>query len=157
MKPLRLDRELVGEIIATIATCGDGQRECIVYVTSTLTCRDRATGFIHPRHRATAVSTEVASDELDWVWDELRRRGHRIAMQVHSHPGAAHHSGVDDRWPVVHRVGFLSLVVPQFGRRGLDEAHLAVFLGGGLWRGLELRQWSSHLLIEPEEQHHALA
>jgi hypothetical protein len=36
-------------------------------------------------------------------------------VQVHTHPKAAFHSLTDDTWPIVHTLGFLSLVVPNFG------------------------------------------
>lgn len=147
MHPIRVDGGLLDTVIERIASCGSGRRECVSYVTGPVDVPDRATGLIHPRHRATAASTTVGSDELDAVWDRLRERRETIVMQVHSHPGAAHHSGTDDRWPIIHRKGFLSLVLAHFGLRGLVGAHLAVFLGDGQWQTVGVDAWDRHLTM----------
>jgi proteasome lid subunit RPN8/RPN11 len=153
MPPLRVSRTLVDDVLGTIVTCGGGRRECIVYVTARVDDARRADGFIHPGHSATPTSTEVVGDELDRVWDLLRKRSEQIVLQVHSHPGAAHHSGIDDRWPVLHRVGFPSLVVARFGRDRLAGAHVAVYLGGGDWQDLVPGTWHEHLLIDQLDGH----
>lgn len=146
--PLQLPRQVVDDVLATIVECGGGRNECVVYVTGPVGLDGRATAFIHPEHDATAVSTEVDGAALDRVWDVLRERRERIVLQVHSHPGGAHHSGIDDGWPVVHRVGFPSLVVARFGTVGLQGAHLAIHLGGGVWRGVELAAWNEYLVVD---------
>ena len=46
----------------------------------------------------------------------LRSGRLKIVAQVHSHPGEAFHSEVDDEWAIVRHVGALSLVVPGFAR-----------------------------------------
>jgi proteasome lid subunit RPN8/RPN11 len=148
MAPLKLDRVVTNEIVATITRCGNGGRECIVYVVAPASDRHRAAGTLHPSHSATAVSTEVSGAELDRIWDEIARAGQTIVLQVHSHPGRAHHSGIDDHWPVVHRVGFPSLVLAHFGRSGFTGSHLAVYQGGGKWETPRSDQWSEHIVFE---------
>lgn len=133
MGPLTLPHWVVLDVLTTITRCGADRHECIVYVTAPTSERHRADGVLHPVHAATAASTEVAPEELDRIWDELRRRERTVALQVHSHPGSAHHSGTDDRWPAVHRVGFPSLVLARFGRDGLRGSHLAIYRGAGRW------------------------
>ncbi len=145
--PLHVPRPLLDEVLATVVKCGDDRNECVVYVTGNTGTDRSATGFIHPRHAATPVSTKVDGAALDHVWDTLLERNQRIVLQLHSHPGAAHHSGIDDGWPVIHRVGFPSLVVASFGRVGLKGAHLAIHLGGGVWRDVEPATWSEYLVI----------
>lgn len=44
----------------------------------------------------------------------LRTRHLRVAAQVHTHPGRAYHSKVDDEWAFVRHEGALSLVLPHF-------------------------------------------
>jgi hypothetical protein len=58
---------------------------------------------------------------------ELDAAGERIVAQVHSHPGEAFHSDVDDRYPVVHHQGAYSLVVPDFCKAAIDFETMAVF------------------------------
>lgn len=50
-----------------------------------------------------------------------RRWGAGILAQVHTHPGVdVHHSGGDDRLVLMPFESMLSLVVPSYGRGGLD-------------------------------------
>lgn len=44
----------------------------------------------------------------------LRIRRLKILAQLHTHPGRAYHSEVDDEWAIVRHVGALSLVLPYF-------------------------------------------
>lgn len=147
MPPLHVSQTLLDDVLTTIVDCGGGHRECIVYVTAPAGDPQRAGGVVHPVHAATAASTEVDGAELDRVWDGLGHRREQIVLQVHSHPGAAHHSGTDDRWPVLHRVGFPSLVVACFGRDGLTGAHLAIYRGGGEWENVKRAAWQEYLVI----------
>lgn len=49
------------------------------------------------------------------------QRGELMVGQVHTHPTDAYHSDTDDAHPLVTMIGALSLVVPDFGRRGLSD------------------------------------
>jgi proteasome lid subunit RPN8/RPN11 len=146
--PLRLSEKLLRSVIDVFADCGGSRNECIVYVTAPLERRDDANGFVHPVHASSPVSTTVDSEELHLVWDGLRQTGSRIVLQVHSHPGTAFHSSIDDRFPIVHSVGFLSLVLPSFGRLGLQGAHVAVHTGNGKWLSPAQDQWSRYIVIQ---------
>lgn len=139
---------LLQSVIDTLMDCGGGRNECIVYATAQLESPRMADAFIHPHHASTPVSTTVESGELNRVWDELRETRRKIVMQVHSHPGGAFHSSTDDNFPIIHSVGFLSLVLPWFGSRGLDGAHLAVYEGGGKWRSPRKEETPEFLVIE---------
>jgi hypothetical protein len=46
--------------------------------------------------------------------DTLAHRRLKILAQLHTHPGRAYHSEVDDEWAIVRHVGALSLVLPYF-------------------------------------------
>lgn len=58
---------------------------------------------------------DEALHEVNRAFHEL---GLTLAGQAHSHPGDAYHSETDDMRPLVTLVGGLSLVVPDFARRG---------------------------------------
>ncbi|MGH2724364.1 MAG: Mov34/MPN/PAD-1 family protein [Actinomycetota bacterium] len=147
-RALKLLQSLLKAVSEVASACGQGRRECVVYLTAARGHPDQVVGYIHPSHQATAVSTEVDQEELGRVWDELRSTGRMIVCQVHTHPGTAFHSGTDDHYPVVHSVGFLSLVLPGYADRGLKGAHLAVYQGGGRW--LAPDRWEPYLLLEDE-------
>jgi hypothetical protein len=50
-----------------------------------------------------------------------------LAAQVHAHPTGAFHSDTDDTFPIVTVLGGLSLVVPDFARRGVLTTGSAAF------------------------------
>ena len=62
----------------------------------------------------------VNGDALFQINKALYDRGEILAAQVHSHPTVAFHSDTDDCCSLVTLTGALSLVVPDFGRDGLD-------------------------------------
>jgi hypothetical protein len=66
---------------------------------------------------------------------ELASSGLTLVAQVHSHPGFAFHSGIDDVEAIPRRTGTYSLVVPDFGARAhlLDEAALYRRDDAGRW------------------------
>ena len=92
-----------------------------------------------------APDQEAGADPSSWV--EVTERGKRelvLALRdgelwvarIHSHPGRAFHSWIDDRNPGLTADGSLSIVVPFYGlglRRGLDACGLFE-LRDGAWR-----------------------
>ncbi len=83
-----------------------------------------------PRQTAYSLDTglcvRVEGDELHrlnmWLYDT----GLVLGAQVHAHPTDAYHSETDDTYPIVSAPGALSIVAPDFCRRGLlvDDAAL---------------------------------
>jgi hypothetical protein len=70
-----------------------------------------------------------------------------VVAQLHTHPGRAFHSSTDDAFPLVSTPGFLSIVAPDFGSRGLIELHgCAAFclVEDGAWRpvGRDVVEWT---------------
>lgn len=70
---------------------------------------------------------EIHEDELARIGDALMDRGLVLPIQVHSHPGEAYHSEVDDAGPAVGTVGGLSVVVPDFAFGPPDPDLWAVY------------------------------
>ena len=66
-------------------------------------------------------------------------RGERLFAQVHTHPGRAYHSEMDDRYAVVIAPGGLSLVVPNFAVKDFDVSDCAVYRlsSAGRWEKVE--------------------
>lgn len=145
---LTVPRPVLDRVGAVIRACGHGATECVVYVTAPTRRPTTANDLIHPRHTATASSTHVGEEELDRIWDLLLEHGSTIVLQVHSHPGEAYHSHTDDCWPIIHRPGFPSLVVPRFGASGLAGAHLTTYQGDGHWQPSPWRLDHGSLLIQ---------
>jgi hypothetical protein len=126
--------------------CGAGRRECQILWTSSWNTMQDITGVVHPRHRAHAGGFDLDSTWLNAFWLELAERGEGVRIQVHTHPGEAFHSAIDDAFPIIHTPGFLSLVIPRFAQShvGLDDAFLAELGQDGLFREVPI---SEHLRI----------
>jgi hypothetical protein len=67
---------------------------------------------------------------------------------VHAHPTDAFHSPTDDTYPIVTTVGGLSIVVPDFARRGvLTRGTVAYRLSSAGWEKVPRRRLRK-LLVE---------
>lgn len=67
-----------------------------------------------PRHTAQADRFWISPDAMNEMMDHLRSTRRSVAAQVHSHPGIAFHSRVDDTYALPQHVGAFSIVVPFF-------------------------------------------
>jgi hypothetical protein len=84
------------------------------------------------------VPEQIAYSSRFGVGVELTPRAHftltdnlehdeRFFARIHSHPGRAYHSPVDDENQVINHVGALSIVVPYFARDPIVLERCAVF------------------------------
>lgn len=62
----------------------------------------------------------VNGAELRRINQELYEGGLMLVAQIHSHPSRAYHSDTDDAYPIVTVLGGVSVVVPDFGRKGIN-------------------------------------
>ena len=69
----------------------------------------------------------VNGEELHRLGLELFDSGLQLFAQIHSHPGAAYHSETDDAYPIVTVVGGVSIVVPNFARKGINLSSWAIY------------------------------
>lgn len=135
---LLLGEGLLREALTTLRRCGDGRHECVIYWTSRA-ATDTLDETLHPDHLSDARGYEVDQAWLNDLWRDLARRGRRVRMQVHTHPGPAFHSTRDDAYPVVQTAGFLSLVVPNLARADdLRGAYLARLADDGAFHPVSL-------------------
>jgi hypothetical protein len=127
---------LLAETFDLCRRCGGGQRECQVIWTSTWAEPLTICRVVHPQHRAHGGGFELADDWINDFWLDLARTEQGIRVQVHTHPREAFHSSIDDAYPILHSVGFLSLVIPNFalGPVGFENAYLAEITSKGRWR-----------------------
>lgn len=119
-----------------LRNCGRGERECQVLWTSPWGASQTITGVVHPKHRSHAGGFVLDGPWLNTMWLDLAVRGQGVRVQIHTHPGEAFHSPTDDRFPIVHTPGFLSLVIPNFaqGPIGFRDAYLAEIDADGRFR-----------------------
>ena len=127
----RIPSAVFQQTFSHLRNCGGGKRECQALWVGPWSHPDLVTRVVHPRHSASPVGFQLDDDWLNAFWLELANANEGVRVQVHTHPGAAYHSWVDDEFPIVHSEGFLSLVIPRFatGHVGLDGAFLAQLNG----------------------------
>jgi len=94
--------------------CGGGRRECQALWLSNWADPLNICEVIHPRHCAHSGGFELDTHWINDLWLLLARSNRGIRIQVHTHPHEAFHSRVDDEYPIIHSIGFLSLVIPDF-------------------------------------------
>lgn len=103
-----------------------------------------------PVFTATAVSYDIGSLEMLRLKQELDRRGLSLLAQVHSHPGSAFHSSRDDLTAASPWPGFISIVVPNFGRLSssfLDSVECFELLGDCKWNHWNPKEKRRRLVI----------
>lgn len=105
---------------------------------------------LHPRQSCTVISVNVPVEEAQQINAALHEKGEILLAQVHSHPGDAFHSHTDDNFAITFTLGFISIVVPFFGQRGLsDLCRCGVWIheGFGKWRRLTEAEIKTALII----------
>ena len=101
----------------------------------------------------------VQGDELNRINRELYSLGLKLIAQIHSHPTEAYHSETDDAFPIVTILGGISVVVPDFGSRGIDLSTWEVYRlnNGPIWEHLSSLEKNKLLTIvdkEPRRRSH---
>jgi len=131
----RVPAALLHETFALFRRCGGGRRECQVLWVSTWEDQFDICDVVHSRHHAHAGGFELETDWINGLWFELAQARRGIRVQVHTHPHEAFHSCVDDDYPIIHSIGFLSLVIPDYARGpvSFERAYLAEIAPDGTW------------------------
>lgn len=129
-------RSVVDRTFEHFSTCGRGRRECQVLWLSSWHTLNEIDQCVHPMHHSHRYGFSVDDAWLTGLWKSLAATGYGIRAQIHTHPKEAFHSPTDDQFPIVHTVGFLSLVIPDFGTgaRTLDTAYLTEIDSTGCWK-----------------------
>jgi hypothetical protein len=71
------------------------------------------------------------------ISNSLNEKKHVLLAQIHTHPGDFGQSLGDDCTPVIHRLGFISIVVPKFALDAtleLSDCYIHEYLGSHFWR-----------------------
>jgi hypothetical protein len=138
----RLPRSVLDETFAHFRDCGCGRRECQVLWVSPWDAPETISKPVHPQHKAHVGGFVLDDRWLNDFWFALAKDNLGIRIQVHTHPCEAFHSPTDDAFPIVHTVGFLSLVIPNFalGPIGFQDAFLTEIQADGRWREVPIAE-----------------
>ena len=136
---VQVSKTQLTETFRLLRDCGCGRRECQVLWVSSWHDPDRITRVVHSQHSGHAFGFKLEDSFINQLWLELAASRSGVRVQVHTHPEEAFHSRTDDGWPIVHTVGFLSLVIPNFapGRDGLNGSYVTSIQANGSWKKLE--------------------
>jgi hypothetical protein len=137
----RLNSGVLEDTFKHFRACGCGRRECQVLWLSSWDSPEHITRVVHPRHKAHLGGFVLDDEWLSDFWLELGNTNMGIRVQVHTHPCDAFHSPTDDEFPIIHKPGFLSLVIPNFGLgpTGFGEAFLTEIQPDGRWHQVAIR------------------
>lgn len=95
----------------------------------------------------------VEGEELHRLNKWLHANCMTLGAQVHSHPTRAYHSETDSAYPIVTQRGGLSIVVPDFGERGLRGRGVATYrLDAQGWQHLRSRVARRLVQIRPDAE-----
>ena len=92
----------------------------------------------------------VSLDTVFRIGEEIHEKHEILFAQIHTHPGKAFHSLVDDIHPISHRLGFVSIVIPNFARNitSLSECAIFEYLGKANWNELSDNQVADKFIVE---------
>lgn len=94
------------------------------------------------------VSVEVTADGLSDLISTLAD-GQFVPVRLHTHPGEAYHSDVDDLNMIISHPGAISIVVPCFAQVDRDLRLCSVNeLENEIWRELEVDEVTRRFVIE---------
>jgi len=114
---VRLPAALWRSSLRTLRDYGALKSEGLVYLAGVVAAPKQmvVTSVLALGHQAQGGTVVVTKEEARWLLRTLRSRDEKLFAQVHSHAGAAFHSGGDDDHATSFHTGFLSVVVPRFG------------------------------------------
>jgi hypothetical protein len=136
-----LKRNMIEKTFQILRSCGSNKHECQVYWLSSWDSPSTITEVAHPLHTSSRAGLCIDSDWINKFWLELAKRNLGARVQIHTHPEEAFHSATDDEYPLLHNVGFLSLVIPNFamGPVSMQHAYLTELQPSGGWQQVDIR------------------
>jgi proteasome lid subunit RPN8/RPN11 len=97
-----------------------------------------AVSVFRPHARTTQGSFDVSAAAMARCVSQASEFELQVVGQIHTHPGQAYHSGGDVEGARIRYAGYVSLVIPNYGRRLPSLAGLAAYIwtADGRWADL---------------------
>ncbi len=152
---IRVPRTILEKTAQHIAAFATRGQECMVFWSGKLVGHNKAhiSSCICPEQRTSFVTIEIPLRETARVHHLLAMREEFLFVQVHSHPGDAFHSATDDIYPITHKPGFISIVVPYFCSEGimdLARCFVVEHVRCGRWRRLDPSEIERRFVVVDE-------
>ncbi len=117
MSSIAVTPDILGKTIETLREAGAHGKECVVLWLAPAAVARPPVPIVEvyrPLQVAEVDYFRLPPQSMRAMMGHMRGARLKIAAQVHSHPGDAFHSEVDDEWAIIRHVGALSLVLPRF-------------------------------------------
>lgn len=147
--PTRIHSVKIGDTIfqntlEELRKVGDGNKEGIAYWSGILneakaTIKNVMFADEYPEFHNEKLFASVSLDMSFKISEKIHQREEILFAQVHTHPFEAFHSYVDDTYPISHRIGFFSIVIPYFGKNinSLLQCKIFEYEGKAKWHELD--------------------
>ena len=135
-----ITQDIIQKTKTNLIKAGKLRKEGLVFWSGTL---DGDIAYIKtvicPRTIATSISARLNNEGIEYIRDIVKKNNEFLFVQVHSHPGIAFHSEDDNNEAISYKTGFISIVVPYFGKYVEDLSGCAVFehIGNSVWKELD--------------------
>ena len=106
------------ETVAALSYYGGFQSEGLIYWGGTIggVGETMVTSLLKLNHTPQGGTVRPTSQEMRMLLRTLRQRDEKLVAQIHSHPGDAFHSLGDSQHATSYHQGFISIVLPNFGK-----------------------------------------
>jgi hypothetical protein len=104
-----------------------------------------------PKVPTSSGRVSIGLRKLLAIHDELTKRRIVLLCQLHTHPGNFGHSLGDERQAANYRLGFISIVVPHYGRQRLNNlkgCYVYEYVGNWSWRPLKNEEVDERFIFE---------
>ena len=145
--------------VSHLRKVGDSYKEGIAYWSGVL---DKNEAHItrtifadnYPEFQNEERFARVSLDAALKIGEEIHKNNEILFAQIHTHPAKAFHSFVDDEYPISHRIGFVSIVIPNFAQNitSLSKCKVFEYLGKARWSELSHQEAIGKFVVGEKRQ-----
>lgn len=149
----KITNEVIQETIMIMKEEGNHNKEGLVFWSGDIDANIAVIKtVISPEVESTLISAQVNDDGLAYIRKTLKNNNEFLFAQVHSHPGSAFHSIEDETESISYKIGFISIVIPNFGMhmKDLPECCIYEHIGESFWVELDEETIKSKFIITPK-------
>ncbi len=74
-----------------------------------------------PNQANSPISYYVTDIDVHLINVKLNQKKYSAIAQIHTHPGSAYHSNIDDQYPIMVLPGSFSIVIPELGKISVQK------------------------------------
>ena len=118
---IEIPQSIFNQTLKQLQQVGEDYKEGIAYWSGVLNNNNGVIKNVifaddYPEFHNESYFANVSLETSFKIGEKIHQRNEFLFAQIHTHPSDAFHSFVDDNYPISHRIGFLSIVIPNFGK-----------------------------------------